>query len=90
MSETFLNLVCNRLKYGACNSGDCLTRGNYKRGDSVNYDLATCEALEINKALAILRRIVASADDPDSFMRKSDGVVVIPAALIQEVWELMK
>ena len=90
MTPTLLNHICNRLAHGTCNSGDCLIRGGYKRGDVVNYETATCEAFEISRAIKILRQIIASADEPDSRNGVDENYVIVHARLIEEARELMK
>lgn len=54
---------CNRLNYGACQTRACLVRGGWKRGDPVDYDLATCETREsCNTDLAAASTLRANAE----------------------------
>ncbi len=45
---------CNRYVNGVCQTMTCLQRGGYKRGDPVDYSIATCEKDEQVVALCSL------------------------------------
>lgn len=49
-----LKSQCNRYANGFCATLACLKRGGYKRGDTVDYSVATCERHEQVKALEAL------------------------------------
>lgn len=45
--KKFLTENCNRLLHGECHNLGCMRRGGHKKGDTVDYDKATCSAFEI-------------------------------------------
>jgi hypothetical protein len=50
-----LRLDCSKLTYEKCTNFKCLTRGGYRKGETpLDYDIATCEALEQHQALTEL------------------------------------
>ena len=45
---------CNRYTNGVCQTAACLKRGGYIRGETPNYDVATCERYVQAQTLEVL------------------------------------
>lgn len=48
-------LACNRIANGQCQLVACMKRGGWKRGDAVNYDMATCVYFQVDNFLSRTR-----------------------------------
>jgi len=64
---------CSKLVHGQCSLRSCLIRGGWQPGPDVNYDKATCRALETVSALSKLAAVTAERDRLRDLLREARG-----------------